>query len=221
MRGGLPLSGVPINPKIFHITHVDNLPGILRDGALWSDAKRLESLLDCRVVGMGSIKERRLTLPVKCYPSTSVGAYVPFYFCNRSIMLYILHMHNHPELTYTGGQQPIVHLVADLRTAVGWADTQQQKWAFSDGNAATRYTNFYNDLGDLDKINWDAVGNNDFRNSIVKEGKQAEFLIHESYPWHLTEKIGVFDSGIEDQVQSVLKGMNQCPIVNIEKTWYF
>ena len=136
-------------------------------------------------------------------------------------MLYILHMGNHPELTYTGGQKPMVHLVADLRTTVDWADAQQQKWAFSDGNAATLYTNFYNDLRDLDKINWDAVDNSDFRDSVVKEGKQAEFLLHESYPWHLTEKIGVFDSGIEDRVHSALNGMNQSPMVSIERTWYY
>ncbi|HEV7517961.1 MAG TPA: DarT ssDNA thymidine ADP-ribosyltransferase family protein [Thermoanaerobaculia bacterium] len=42
---------VPERPKIFHITHVDNLPAILEAGVLWSDAKRLELGLDCQVVG--------------------------------------------------------------------------------------------------------------------------------------------------------------------------
>ena len=105
-------------PKIYHLTHVRNLPGIIHAGALWSDAKRIELAIDCEVVGMSSIKERRLNLPVKCHPRTTVGQYVPFYFCARSIMLYILHMGNHPDLTYHGGQRPIVHLVADLRATV-------------------------------------------------------------------------------------------------------
>lgn len=49
-------------------------------------------------------------------------------------MLYILHMGNHPELEYTEGQHPIVHLQADLRATVDWAKTNGIRWAFSDGN---------------------------------------------------------------------------------------
>jgi ssDNA thymidine ADP-ribosyltransferase, DarT len=62
---------------------------------------------------------------------------VPFYFCPRSIMLYLLHRGNHPELDYTGGQRPIVHLVADLHEIVRWAEAQGVRWAFSDRNAGT------------------------------------------------------------------------------------
>ncbi len=51
-------------------------------------------------------------MEVKCHPGTKVGEYVPFYFCPRSVMLYILYMGNHPELGYRGGQAPIVHLSA-------------------------------------------------------------------------------------------------------------
>jgi len=52
------------------------------------------------------------------YPDLYVGDYVPFYFCPRSIMLFIIHQANHPELDYRGGQVPIVHLQADLHTSV-------------------------------------------------------------------------------------------------------
>src|SRR5215208_5344141 len=123
---------IPEHPKIFHITHVDNLPEILRAGVLWSDARRLALGFDCEIVGMASIKNRRLhELPVKCHPGSRVGEYVPFYFCPRSVMLYILHMGNHLELTYHGGQGPIVHLMADLRATVAWAESQGRRWAFS------------------------------------------------------------------------------------------
>ena len=88
------------------------------DGVLWSDAERLRQNLECQVVGMGEIKRRRLEeLEVGCNPGTKVGEYVPFYFCFRSIMLYLLYMSNHPDLTYRGGQRPILHLEADLRTS--------------------------------------------------------------------------------------------------------
>ena len=85
----------PANPKIYHITHVDNLPAIVQAKGLWSDAKRIELKLDTSVVGMSRIKKRRLEeRTVSCWPDTMVGSYVPFYFCPRSIMLYILYRSN-------------------------------------------------------------------------------------------------------------------------------
>ncbi len=91
------MSPVPADPKIYHITHLRNLPEIIQSGCLWSDAKRLELCLDCEIVGMSAIKQRRLKeIEVDCNSGTKVGEYVPFYFCPRSIMLYILHMGNHP-----------------------------------------------------------------------------------------------------------------------------
>ena len=152
------MAHVPTSPKIYHITHVDNLTRIVAAGVLWSDAKRIELGLDCEVVGMASIKRRRLEeLEVPCYPGTKVGEYVPFYFCPRSIMLYILHRGNHPELTYRAGQRSILHLQADMMATVRWAELNRIRWAFSDRNAGGYLAQFSNRLDDLDKINWVAV----------------------------------------------------------------
>ena len=40
-------------------------------------------------------------------------------------MLYVVSRRNHPSLTYTAGQAPIVHLEADLHTVVGWANSNR------------------------------------------------------------------------------------------------
>ena len=142
-------------PKTYHITHLENLAQIAQRGCLFSDSKRIELGLDCEIVGMSSIKQQRLTeLTVTCQPPTKVGEYVPFYFCPRSIMLFILHKGNHPEVTYRGGQGPIIHLMADLKTSVEWANAEGRRWAFSDRNAGARYAGFYCSLEDLGKVNW-------------------------------------------------------------------
>ena len=212
---------IPKNPKIYHITHIDNLDNILRDEVLWSDAKRLELGLECEIVGISEIKRRRLEeLEVKCHSGTMVGEYAPFYFCPRSIMLYILYMGNHPDLSYRGGQGPILHLQADLETAIQWANEKDIRWAFSDRNAGERIANFYNDPDDLDEINWSAVEATDFRDMLVKEGKQAEFLIYESFPWGLVEKIGVCNNSIRDQVIDKL-GDTASLEISIENEWYY
>ena len=216
------MASPPAEPKIYHITHVDNLPRIVQDGVLWSDAERIARELDSEIVGMSEIKQRRLeALPVPCHPGTTVGEYVPFYFCPRSIMLYILHMGNHPDITYRGGQGPIIHLMADLRAVVAWADSLTRQWAFSDRNAGIRYAHFYANLSTLGKVNWDAVRSTDFRDPMAKEGKQAEFPVHESFPWELVERVGVRDTSIKARVEEILRDTDHKPLVTVERGWYY
>ena len=66
---------------------------------------------------------------------------MPFYFCPRSIMLYILHMGNHPDISYREGQGPIIHLQADLMASIQWAEKHKVRWAFSDRNAGANLLN--------------------------------------------------------------------------------
>lgn len=54
-------------------------------------------------------------------------------------MLYLLHRSNHPELSYRGGQGPIIHLEADLKESVAWAEGNGLRWAFTLSNAGAYY----------------------------------------------------------------------------------
>src|ERR1035441_7473147 len=97
----------PAHPKIYHITHYANLARIMADGCLWSDAEIQGRGGPDAMIGLSEIKKRRLEeLDLDCHPGTKVGQYVPFYFCPRSIMLFLLHKGNHVDLTYRGGQRP-------------------------------------------------------------------------------------------------------------------
>ena len=212
----------PQQPKIYHITHVDNLAEIILHGNIYSDAKRIADSFDCNIIGMATIKRRRLEeIEVTCHTGTKVGEYVPFYFCPRSIMLYILYMGNHPELAYQGGQQSIVHLQADLRATVTWARRHNIRWAFSDRNAGAYIADFFCALDDLNQINWDAVRENNWSDPLIKEGKQAEFLVYESFPWPLVEKIGVVNAEIQDRVQQILRNAGHRPPIAVEPSWYY
>jgi len=136
-------------------------------------------------------------------------------------MLYILHMANHPNLTYRGGQQPIVHLRADLHAVIRWADENGRQWAISDRNAGTYVAEFYNDPNDLDKVDWQAVAATDFRDPVVKEGKQAEFLVHDSFPWELVECIGVIDLPQKNQAEQAIRSARYNPLVKVKRRWYY
>lgn len=211
----------PADPKIYHITHVDNLVGIIDDGGLVSDATTIARGGPVAAIGMTGIKQRRLTLPVHCHQGDHVGDYVPFYFCPRSIMLYVIYCGNHPELSYTGGQGPIVHLEADLHEVVAWADSESRRWAFSLSNAGAYYAEFRADLSALDELDWEAIQNTDFRAREVKESKQAEFLVHGTFPWELVTRIGVCTAGVGEKVIETLQTCQHKRGVEIRPDWYY
>lgn len=215
------MAGLPENPKLYHITHINNLDNILKDRMLWSYAKQLKLEKAPEIVGISEIKNRRLNkIEVKCHSGTMVGEYVPFYFCPRSIMLYILHKGNHPDITYRDGQLPILHLQVDLRHIVRWANNENVCWAFSDRNAGSYLASFYKDLNHLSKINWSAIKTNDWQNTSVKEYKQAEFLVYDSVPFKLVEKIGVCNNIVKNKVVRKL-GMSKQPSVEVRREWYY
>ena len=173
------------------------------------------------VIGMDNIKIRRLSLPVSGYPNTKVGDCVPFYFCPRSIMLYLIYRANNPGLTYQGGQVPIIHLEADLHSVVRWAKEKQRRWAFSLCNAAVKIAQFYSNLDHLAEIDWNAVAATVWLDPDIKDAKQAEFLVQQSFPWCLVERIGVYSQDIAYEVDDAMKDARHRPIVEIIKSWYY
>jgi hypothetical protein len=215
------MTGPPTPTLIYHITHVDNLASILSTGGLLSDAEMVGRGGPQVAVGMSSIKQRRLRLPLKCHPGDTVGEYVPFYFCPRSIMLYLLYRGNHPELTYRGGQEPIIHLQLDLHHVATSATDGGDRWAFSLANAGAAYTEFRRELGQLDEIDWSAVAGQDFRDPQVKEAKQAEFLVRRFVPWELVDRIGVRTARTRDRVLAALAQASHRPPVDVLPRWYF
>lgn len=215
------MTPAPANTKIYHITHVDNLAGIIASGGLKSDALMVQEGGPAAMIGMHHIKARRLTrLPIDCMDGTMVGACVPFYFCPRSVMLYIINRGSH-DIAYTGGQRPIVHLQADLQETVEWLNARHSPWAFSLSSAATFYAQFRADLRNLNEVDWEAVHAHYWAEDGKSDRKQAEFLVRDTFPWELFRVIGVHSSKIEQQVTQVLQHAVHKPLVEYRPGWYY
>lgn len=211
---------VPPQPKIYHIAHVDRLPSIVADGFFWCDAEVVRRAPAGTTIGMSSIKHRRLNeLRLSSHPGLHVGDCVPFYFCPRSVMLYLIYQGNHAELAYHGGQGPILHFEADLQATVAWANAQPARWAFTLSNAGSYFFEDRSDLAHLREINWTAVQARDWR--AHKEGKQAEFLLEHRFPWHLVERIGVQSAAVYGQVVHALPVHGHRPTVEVRTDWYY
>jgi hypothetical protein len=204
---------VPPNPPIFHITHVENLASIIAHGCLWSDAQRIARKLVTTNIGYSHIKQRRLNRRVTVGLGCKLGDYVPFNFCPRSVMLYVV-LRGHQD--FAGGQDEIVHLVSSVQTAVSLG----KPWAFTDQHADLAYATYFNSVAKLGEVDWTVMpltqwGGND----EVQAKRQAEFLVHESFPWSAIERIGVKSAAVAAKVRALLP--SGTPPVEIQPGWYY
>jgi hypothetical protein len=72
-------------------------------------------------------------------------------------MLHLIFKRNPPSLAYHGGQEPIVHLEADLRQTVTWADKHKRRWVSTLSNTGAYYFEDRSSLNQLSEIQWHAV----------------------------------------------------------------
>ena len=210
---------------IYHITHIDNLPGILREGGLWCDAEALKRGLLVQSIAYPELKERRSRRNVETLDGRPVAAggsladYVPFYFANRSPMLYAIHT-GYVE-GYTGGQAEVVYLVSSVEHVV----TMGGQWCFTDGHAVEALTEFFFSLDDLSRLDWSVVEHWTWRDRANdldrKRRKQAEFLVHRFFPWEWVQSVAVMTSPMATRVREMIAGLGHQPVVTLERKWYY
>jgi len=88
-----------------------------------------------------------------------------------------------------------------------------------------RFSEFFDHPRDLEKLDWGTILSNDWRDTPEdgdrKRRKQAEFLVHRFFPWHLITEIGVIDDKVAGRVTELLEGATHKPPVNVHKLWYY
>lgn len=198
---------------IYHITDVANLPGIIVEGGLLSDAemaKRKPAVL----IGYDHIKLRRLKdIPIPCCGWRRVGEFVPFYLCPRSPMLFTINKGN-TGLT-PGCQKSIVHLVSTMAAGI----ESGKAWAVSSGNAGAFHTTFAAELKVLDALDWEAIRATQWQGK--QHQKAAEFLMADSFPWAAIQEISCQNSTTADRVRLFLADASHQPAVTVRTSWYY
>lgn len=195
--------------------HFDNLAGILAADRLWCDAQSIARGLAHTNIGYGHIKERRLRRPVAVSAGGTLGDYVPFNFCSRSVMLYVV-WQGHEG--YQGGQREIVHLVS----SIGAIRTTGRPWFFTDLHADLGYARQFDSLKHLGKLDWRVMPLQQWGgDQEVKEKRQAEFLVHDWCPWSAIESIGVIGPVMAARVGVVVAASAHRPRVDVRQDWYY
>lgn len=205
---------------IYHITHINNLPLILNSGGLVAKHRLRQQQINYIDIAYEGIQDRRARIPVPCGAGGVLHDYVPFYFAPRSPMLCAIH--NGRVESYSQGQKPIIHLVAEAEAV----EAENIAFAFTDGHAVIDYTQFYDELSALEcAIDWDIMKGNYWANTSEdgdrKRRRQAEFLVYQFCPWRLIAKIGVIDRSIKLQVEQILENINHQPDIEVYSNWYY
>jgi hypothetical protein len=122
---------------------------------------------------------------------------------------------------YNEGQEPLVYLKSTVQ-AVARAG---RRFVFSNGHGIAAFTDWFDDLERLDQVDWTMIYERYWRDNVNdmdrQRRKQAEFLVYESCPWPLIEKIGVLNTRMKTRVEEILNEFGGSPVVNVRAGWYY
>ncbi len=158
---------------------------------------------------------------IPCGPQGVLHDYVPFYLGPRSPML--LQLHTGRVVGYSEGQRPLIYLTSTAQ-AIAAAGV---RFVFSDGHGIALYSQWYDDLAQLDQVDWSTVYANYWADSPEdldrQRRKQAEFLVYRVCPWALVDGIAVVDEAMREQVQHLFAGCDAASRrpVTVRREWYY
>ena len=161
---------------IWRIVHISNMASILDNGLYCRNYINAPILTP---IGNQELIDRRATHPVPISPFGFLNDYIPFYFTPFSPMLLNIK-------TGRGVPQRPNEEIIILVSSLHHIQSLGLDFVFSNMHAYYQWTNFYNNLNDLNNIDWPLLQNRDFKrdqNDPLKfERYQAEALIHQHCP---------------------------------------
>ena len=212
---------VPTPTPIYRIMHIDNLEVCLRRYGLYAPNFTPKDGLAYRTIHNTDIQRNRKSYCLKHGPCGVVHDYVAFYFGYLSPML--LQLKTGQVEGYNEGQEPLIYLVSTVQT-LSQADAE---FVFSDGHGIAAYTDWYDDLADLNKVDWDVVYLRYWKDTIDdmdrQRRKQAEFLIHKFCDWNFICEIGVLNAKMLQRVEAIMSAFPASlhKPVSIHDKWYY
>ena len=206
-----------MSTEISHITNVTNLQSILAKRGLVSTNALREAKTKYSSIAYEEIQDRRTDTQVPCALGGVLHDYVPFYFAPRSPMLFTISRGNVPSCP---GQDQVIHLVSTAEQ-VQEADLG---FAFTDGHGIMLLTEFFDDLDDLDQVDWSLMKDKYWRDTQEdgdrKRRRQAEFLVYRFMPWRLISEIAVMTKVVARTVTECLERAADSTPVSIKPKWY-
>lgn len=213
---------VPNPTSILRFIHIDNLHLCLQRRGLHAPNHAPQDGLTYKTIHNIDIQSQRRVTQIPCGPRGTIHDYVPFYFGYLSPML--LQLKTGRVEGYNEGQEPLIYLVSTAQTV----RDAEAGFVFSDGHGIVAYTKWFDDLADLDQVDWSMVYQRYWRNDPEsamdrQRRKQAEFLVHRFCDWALIQEIAVINDTMRSRVEKIMgqfeRGLRRP--VRIRADWYY
>jgi hypothetical protein len=190
---------VPQNIRfIYHMTAIDNLPSILESG-LYSHNQAHQLKIIERDISDPKVQDIRASVRDPIH-NRELHDYVPLYFNPRNPMLY-RRKDIQNEIVILGIESMILH---------------DENTIFSDGNAASKETKFYNDVSRLDQVCWDIVNAKSWTD--IADGKRikcAEILVYPNIEIRKIKHIYCYSTNQRLQCQEIVKNLSKMISIGI------
>jgi len=192
--------------EIYRITHIDNIPHILKNGITHKDS--LKKNLNYKNIGDISLISIRSSKKIEIsngedniVKEINLGDFIPFYFDVRMPMLYVI-QHGGNYVENPTNAKDIIYIVCKLVDIL----SLNLEYYFSNGHATDYFTKFY-DKTKINEINtildWECIESKYWGgegNAVIKWKKQAEFLIKGDIPPKLIKYFICYDNSIRENL---------------------
>jgi len=187
---------------LYHMTHINNLDNILKNGLKSNTEVKKHNLIKVDISD-NDVNDRRVR-PEPIY-KRKIHDYVPLYFNPRNPMLY-KRLDLQDDIVILGINKKIFH---------------KEKVIFTDGNAASNSTSFFNNINYLENINWSCI-KNDYWNKY-EDGKRikcAEVLVPNKIETQFIDKIFCNNPATKKIIETKLKEYKNIT-TEVRKSLYF
>ena len=209
--------------RIYHVTHIRNLAGILASGRLLADASDAWTTRPAVDLSSALQRDARRAALVAGDDSPSVARYVPFYLSpNARLWDSLLTESNDPRLSpeaHSSETYDFVILVSTVKKLLdahaGADETSAAAIAVTNGDAAGALTRFGAAPETADRMLRSLRA--DLESQKIRE---AELLVTESFPFELVTLVGVANDKVRDAVRTILAAGAHKPKVVVYPPWF-
>jgi len=209
--------------RIYHVTHIGNLPGILEAHAVLADSRAAGQTRPAVDISSPANREARRGMRVAGEAGPAVAGYVPFFLSpDAGVWESIRSQSPDPRLSreaYQHSAYDYVFLVSTVKKAIGEPGE-------SDGGASVIVAN--GDVtGTFTRFGVDRDAGQDMLRAL-RAGEEsetmraAELLVRESFPIENVSLIGVANDKVRTEVRAILagSGARHAPKVVVYPPWF-
>jgi hypothetical protein len=201
--------------RIYHLTHVSNLPQIVAASMLLADSNDAWDERPTVDISASATREKRRSATVSTANDLVVADFVPFFLSpNASVWETIRSQTEDPRLSaeaHRSSAYDFVILVSTVQTVFD----HNEGVVVTDGDAAGTMTRFGTSRESSERM---------LRNLRADEESEtileAEVLVPHAAPFELVTLIGVVNDGVRSKVKSILKASEHQPKVSVYPPWF-